>query len=83
MLLRHHRNVQFSRGSCMDLMAVAEHEDFVHVVDARRWDLVQHVAVSGDSSNDIAGLCFDPRVGRLCYTGVGIGNFWRCSFFLS
>lgn len=36
------RNVKFSSG-VMDLVAISEHEDVVHLADLRKWECVQQL----------------------------------------
>ncbi len=56
------RNVKFSRGGSVDLLAYSEHTSVVNLVDSRMWgaqDLIR-VAPSRDIDVNISGLAFTP-----------------------
>ncbi|GLI70916.1 hypothetical protein VaNZ11_015944 [Volvox africanus] len=58
------RNVKFSPG-VMDLMAFAEHEDTVHIVDVRQWANVQLLNAGCGQGRDISGISFAGAADRL------------------
>ncbi|GFR47021.1 hypothetical protein Agub_g8705 [Astrephomene gubernaculifera] len=58
------RNVKFSAG-VVDLMAFAEHEDLVHVVDVRQWNSFQDLNAGCGQGHDISGISFPPSGDRL------------------
>ena len=59
------RNVKFCPGGVMDLLAFAENEDVVHVVDCRQWSRVQHLNAGCSEGHDISGICFTSGGSRL------------------
>ncbi|GLC39290.1 hypothetical protein PLESTB_001574000 [Pleodorina starrii] len=65
------RNVKFSPGGVMDLMAFAEHEDMAHIVDVRQWSAVQNLNAGCGQGNDISGMSFAAGGDRLW---VGLDN---------
>jgi WD40 repeat protein len=55
------RNVKFSRGTPVDLLAFSEHTTFVHVVDARDFASEQLVRVHPSvRDHNVAGIAFSP-----------------------
>lgn len=80
------RNVKFAKGP-IDLLAVAEHQECVHLLDARKWEAVDDIKMqqmrpfrSTDDGLHISGMSFTPSVGQaisvikpsICY----VGNLW-------
>eukprot|EP00877_Chromochloris_zofingiensis_P008603 jgi/Chrzof1/3997/Cz13g16160.t1 len=65
------RNVKFAKGP-IDLLAVAEHQECVHLLDARKWEAVDDIKMqqmrpfrSTDDGLHISGMSFTPSSRRL------------------
>ncbi|KXZ46711.1 hypothetical protein GPECTOR_41g675 [Gonium pectorale] len=58
------RNVKFCPG-VLDLLAVAEHEDLVHLLDSRMWSATQTLNAGCGQCHDISGISFSPSADRL------------------
>jgi WD40 repeat protein len=57
------RCIKFS-ATPLDMVAVSEHEERVHLVDARAWRRRQVLAL-GSGHNGVSGIAFTPSGGRL------------------